>query len=151
MIKDPNEPDSKLAPERKMTSLRDFHWRTLYRDRRFWIGLFFILVAVITYLLTGDLTWKPHGQMVPVLNTNMHTTPTIAPWKGYRPLMSEDSGKELPVESYVTQQPVEEAPITNSSTEDALPMIRWGMGLRLIKNWSQPPAHIPTYLTRAIG
>ena len=47
--------------DQKASSFRPFSWRRLYRDWRFLTVLSLIVVAVVSYLLTGDLSWQPRG------------------------------------------------------------------------------------------
>ncbi len=68
MIKDLYVPPRRTA-EQRLSSLRAFHWRHFYRERRFVIVASLVLVVVVTYALTGDFTWHPRARMVPVLNT----------------------------------------------------------------------------------
>jgi hypothetical protein len=35
------------------------YWRRMHRDWRFWIGAFFLAVAIAIYVLSGDLAWVP--------------------------------------------------------------------------------------------
>jgi hypothetical protein len=37
------------------------YWRRMHRDWRFWTGALFMFVAVMVYVLTGDLAWVPSG------------------------------------------------------------------------------------------
>jgi hypothetical protein len=55
--------------EQRMSSLRAFHWRHFYLDRRFLIIASLILVILVTYALTGDFTWHPRAGMVSVIKT----------------------------------------------------------------------------------
>jgi hypothetical protein len=61
LIENPKEKKHQRIQERKMNVLRDVDWNHVYRDWRFLTLGFVVLVAVGTYLLTGNLTWRPHG------------------------------------------------------------------------------------------
>jgi hypothetical protein len=61
MMKNQNEPPRPLIQERKMSSFRDINWHRAYRDWRVLIAVLVLLVILVTYLMTGDLTWHPRG------------------------------------------------------------------------------------------
>ncbi len=39
------------------------YWRRAHHDWKFWIGIILILVAVVIYVKTNDLSERPHPQM----------------------------------------------------------------------------------------
>ena len=55
-----------IKQERKMTSLRKVDWPRAYRDWRVLAAVFVILVVLVTYLITGDFTWRPGNNWHPV-------------------------------------------------------------------------------------
>jgi len=61
MTENQNEQSNQRPREQKMSSLRPVSWRHIYRDWRFLTAFFLIGAAVISYLLTGDLSWRPLG------------------------------------------------------------------------------------------
>ena len=45
------------------------YWRGVHRDWRVWVGLFFMLTAMIIYLMTNDLAgWHGNRPRQPLLN-----------------------------------------------------------------------------------
>ena len=38
------------------------YWKRAHRDWRVWIGVVLMLAAMLIYLTTGDLAWRPHIQ-----------------------------------------------------------------------------------------
>jgi len=36
------------------------YWRTAHRDWRVWVALFFMLAAIMIYVLSDDLAFLPH-------------------------------------------------------------------------------------------
>jgi hypothetical protein len=38
----------------------DRYWKRAHHDWRFWVGLFFMLLAITIYVLTEDLSFVPH-------------------------------------------------------------------------------------------
>jgi len=36
------------------------YWRRAHRDWRIWFGVVLMLVAMMIYLMTDDLAWRPH-------------------------------------------------------------------------------------------
>ena len=38
------------------------YWKRAHRDWRVWVGLFFMLAAIIIYVLSEDLAWMPGGR-----------------------------------------------------------------------------------------
>jgi hypothetical protein len=44
------------------------YWMRAHRDWRVWVGVVLMLAAMIIYLLTGDLAWRPRVQPQPVLS-----------------------------------------------------------------------------------
>ena len=61
MMKSQNESNNPETREQKTVSIRGFFWRRIYRDKRFLIVAFLIAVFLVTYLMTGDYTWRPQG------------------------------------------------------------------------------------------
>jgi hypothetical protein len=51
-------PDSERAPH-------GFHrpyWKHAHHDWRLWVAVIVMLVAVTTYVMTDDLSWRPRAQ-----------------------------------------------------------------------------------------
>jgi hypothetical protein len=46
-------------------------WKRVHHSRIFWVAVFLMLLAMITYVMTGDLFWGLRGQS--------KTPPTHAP------------------------------------------------------------------------
>ncbi len=38
------------------------NWRRLHHSRLFWVGLFMMLLAIMIYVLSDDLAWRPRLQ-----------------------------------------------------------------------------------------
>jgi len=38
------------------------HWRRVHHSWIFWIAVFLMLLAIVTYVMTGDLFWALHRQ-----------------------------------------------------------------------------------------
>lgn len=62
MTENQNEQGRQRPREQKMSSLRPVSWSRVYRDWRFLAAFFLIAVAVVSYLVTGDLSWRPFGR-----------------------------------------------------------------------------------------
>jgi hypothetical protein len=43
------------------------YWRRAHRDWRMWFGVILMLVAMLVYLMTGDLRWSIHGHSQPMM------------------------------------------------------------------------------------
>jgi hypothetical protein len=41
------------------------YWKRVHRDWRVWFCMIIMLVAMLVYLMTGDLSWRPHRQPQP--------------------------------------------------------------------------------------
>ena len=39
------------------------YWKRAHHDWRFWGGLFLMLVAIIIYVMSYDLAWRPRSQL----------------------------------------------------------------------------------------
>jgi len=37
------------------------YWTRVHRDRRVWVGVVLMLVAMMIYVMTGDLAWRPRN------------------------------------------------------------------------------------------
>jgi formate hydrogenlyase subunit 3/multisubunit Na+/H+ antiporter MnhD subunit len=37
-------------------------WRRMHRSWIFWVAVFLMLLAIVTYVMTGDLFWGLHRQ-----------------------------------------------------------------------------------------
>ena len=49
---------------------RDIHrpyWKRAHRDWRIWFGMILMLIAMLVYLMTGDLRWPFHGHPQPMV------------------------------------------------------------------------------------
>ena len=38
------------------------YWRRIYHHWYFWVGMFLMLVAIVNYVMTEDLSWLPRNQ-----------------------------------------------------------------------------------------
>jgi hypothetical protein len=38
------------------------YWKRAHRDWRFWVALFLMLVAMLIYVMSDDLAWRPRSQ-----------------------------------------------------------------------------------------
>jgi hypothetical protein len=43
------------------------YWRRAHRDWRIWFCVILMLVAMVVYLMTGDLRWPFHGHPQPMV------------------------------------------------------------------------------------
>lgn len=43
------------------------YWRRMHRDWLFWIGAFFMAVALAIYVLSGNLAWVRSGHQQPAM------------------------------------------------------------------------------------
>ena len=41
------------------------YWKRAHTDWRFWIGVLLMLAAMIAYVLSDDLAWRPRNQTQP--------------------------------------------------------------------------------------
>jgi hypothetical protein len=62
MIKISDEQKNQRNAEQALSGDRGPYWRRAYRDWRLLMIAFFLTVGAVTYLLTGDLAWMPHGR-----------------------------------------------------------------------------------------
>jgi hypothetical protein len=37
------------------------YWRSAHRDWRLWVAVILMFVAMFTYVMSGDLAWRPGG------------------------------------------------------------------------------------------
>jgi hypothetical protein len=44
------------------------YWTRAHRDWRVWVGVVLMLAAMMIYLMTGDLAWRPRIQPQPPLS-----------------------------------------------------------------------------------
>jgi hypothetical protein len=51
----------KIHVEQKMSIFHSVDWEHVYRDWRFVTVIAVLTVIVVTYLLTGNMTWHPRG------------------------------------------------------------------------------------------
>jgi hypothetical protein len=49
------------GPQRDRVHGQRPYWKRAHRDWRIWVGLFFMLAAIMIYLLSGDLSFFPRG------------------------------------------------------------------------------------------
>ena len=49
------------APNNDNTDTRPY-WRRAHHDWRFWVAMVMMLLAISTYVLTLDLSWRPGGR-----------------------------------------------------------------------------------------
>jgi hypothetical protein len=47
--------------EQALTDERGPYWRRAYRDWRVLMVVFLMVVFLVTYLMTGDSSWRPNG------------------------------------------------------------------------------------------
>ncbi len=38
------------------------YWKSAHHDWRLWVAVCLMLVAMITYVMSDDLAWRPHSQ-----------------------------------------------------------------------------------------
>jgi hypothetical protein len=38
------------------------YWRSAHKDWRLWVAVGLMLVAMLTYIMSGDLAWRPGNQ-----------------------------------------------------------------------------------------
>ncbi len=62
MTDDFNEQENVGIHKVKMDKLRGVQWLRSYRNWAVLMVSIVALVGIATYLLTGNLTWRPHGQ-----------------------------------------------------------------------------------------
>lgn len=55
-------------PEPEISEVRGPYWRRAHRDWRFLAVVFVMLAAIGIYVMTGNLSWKPHGRELPLLD-----------------------------------------------------------------------------------
>jgi len=41
------------------------YWKRAHRDGRIWFFVILMLAAMVIYLMTGDLSWRPNGSPQP--------------------------------------------------------------------------------------
>jgi hypothetical protein len=41
-------------------AVRRRDWRRIHHSRLFWVGAFLFLAAITIYVLSDDLSWRPH-------------------------------------------------------------------------------------------
>ncbi|MEO6940450.1 MAG: hypothetical protein ABI444_09970 [Candidatus Kapaibacterium sp.] len=46
-------------------------WRRIHHDWRFWVGLVLILAAMVIYIMSQDLSMRPHGKLQPPVPENV--------------------------------------------------------------------------------
>ncbi|GEM_PF-2139896 len=47
--------------EKTLIEERGSYWHRAFHDWRFLMAVFVLLVFLVTYLMTGDMAWKPKG------------------------------------------------------------------------------------------
>jgi hypothetical protein len=52
--------------EQSLSDVRVPYWRRAHRDWRFLAVVVLMLIAIATYILTGDLSWQNHGHILPL-------------------------------------------------------------------------------------
>jgi hypothetical protein len=45
------------------------YWTRAHRDWRVWVGVVLMLAAMIIYLMTDDLAWRPHIRTQPPVSS----------------------------------------------------------------------------------
>jgi hypothetical protein len=53
--------------EQDISDVRVPYWRRAHRDWRFLVVVVVMLIAIMTYVMTGDLRWQNHGHVMPLL------------------------------------------------------------------------------------
>ena len=61
MVQNSNLSDDRPKKEQSLIEERGSYWHRACRDWRLLIAAALVLVAIASYLLTGDLGWRPHG------------------------------------------------------------------------------------------
>jgi hypothetical protein len=49
------------------TEFRAPYWRRAHRDWRFWVVMVLMLTAIMTYVFTLDLSWRPRTRPLPLM------------------------------------------------------------------------------------
>jgi cytochrome c-type biogenesis protein CcmH/NrfG len=70
MTKHKYEHNHPSYPEPEISKVRGPYWRRAHRDWRFLAVVFLMMVAIVTYVMTGNLAWRPHGEALPLLDTS---------------------------------------------------------------------------------
>jgi len=48
------------------------YWKRAHTDWRFWVGIFLMFLAMVVYVMTGDLAWRPSSEphrLTPISDT----------------------------------------------------------------------------------
>ncbi len=70
MTKHKHEPRHPRDPGPEIRDVRGPYWQRAHRDWRFLAVVFLMMIAIVTYVMTGNLAWRPHGQELPLLDTS---------------------------------------------------------------------------------
>ena len=54
-------------PDLEISDVRAPYWRRAHRDWRFITVVVLMLAAITTYIMTLDLSWRPHHRVLPLL------------------------------------------------------------------------------------
>jgi hypothetical protein len=57
-------------PEEEINDVRVPYWQRAHRDWRFLAVVVLMLAAMATYIMTGNLAWRPRGQALPLLDAD---------------------------------------------------------------------------------
>jgi hypothetical protein len=55
------------SPEQEISDVRAPYWRRAHRDWRFISVVVLMLVAIMIYVMTQDLSWRPRNHALPYL------------------------------------------------------------------------------------
>jgi len=55
--------------DRERGDPRSAYWRRVHHHWYFWVGMVLMLVAIVNYVMTEDLSWFPHSQPQQPLST----------------------------------------------------------------------------------
>ena len=69
MTKHKYEHQQPRIPNQDISDVRVPYWRRAHRDWRFLAVVVLMLIAIVTYVMTGDLAWQPHGHALPLLDS----------------------------------------------------------------------------------
>jgi hypothetical protein len=48
---------------------RRHHWKKIHHSPLFWLGFILFLAAITIYVLSGDLSWRPHLHQLAIRKT----------------------------------------------------------------------------------
>jgi len=68
MTKHKHEQRHQRNQEQEISDVRAPYWRRAHRDWRFLVVVFLMLAAMATYVMTGNLAWRPRENALPLLD-----------------------------------------------------------------------------------